>query len=104
MAEKQAAARGGLPAAAVISVLDETIAVNNRPACRLRQIRLLEALHRRGPRPIGEILAAALIRLGPDDRAEIVDLAERIVAWSPDAIRALGASDYPAAPIYEVAA
>jgi hypothetical protein len=65
--------------------------------------RLTEALHLRGPRPYAEVLVEALRRLDHADCLEVLDLAERIVAWPPDVIRYLGADRFAPPPLLEVA-
>lgn len=61
--------------------------------------RQLERLHRLGAHPTGELIFEALRRLSDPDRAAVLDLLERIVEWSPEAIEALGARDFPPAPL-----
>jgi hypothetical protein len=69
-----------------------------RTPADLRYRRMVTALHARGPRPCGEVLAAALARLDPADRDAVLDLAEEIIRWSPQMIAALGARDFPRPP------
>jgi hypothetical protein len=70
----------------------------------LRYRRLVEALHACGPRRVGEILGDELRRLALADCRAALAHAERVVAFRPEVIVAVGADRYPAAPIYEVAA
>jgi hypothetical protein len=65
--------------------------------------RLTADLRRRGPRPVGEVLAEALQGLPADDQAAVLDLAERIVAFEPTVTARLGADCWPPLPIARVA-
>jgi hypothetical protein len=49
------------------------------------------------------VLVEALRRLDHADCLEVLDLAERIVAWPPDVIRYLGADRFAPPPLLEVA-
>jgi hypothetical protein len=87
------------PASAVLSCAwqrteDNPATENLQVARGLAFQRLNEALHLRGPRCCGEVLAFALRRLDPADQLAMIDFADCIVAWPPAVIRYLGADRY----------
>jgi hypothetical protein len=110
MPRNEAAARGRVPAAAADAFLDERTAtytpndsVSQALRVSLNFRRLTTALHRRGVRPTAEVLVAALVRLQPQDRDAVLDLAERIVAFEPEVIARLDTREWPPAPVWGVA-
>jgi hypothetical protein len=75
-----------------------------RSCAQSARFRLLTArLHRLGERPVGQVLAAALDRLSPEDQADVLQLAEEIATWPPGTIAALGADRWPPPPLTLVA-
>ncbi len=64
--------------------------------------RQAEELHRRGPRPIGEILLELIDRWGPAFEADLVQRLERYSGIDAEIYYAVGAAEYPPAPIHAV--
>ncbi len=67
---------------------------------RLR--RQAEELHRRGPRPVGEILLELVGRWGPAFEADLGQRLDRYLRIPAAVYRAVGASEYSPAPIHAV--
>ena len=92
------------PAADRICVLDGAKSITSNSASQpgpgLR--RQAEALHRRGPRPVGEILLELIGRWGPAFEADLGQRLDRYLRIPTSIYRAVGASEYPPAPIHAV--
>ncbi|RDD62631.1 hypothetical protein [Ferruginivarius sediminum] len=73
---------------------------HNAPSLPLQ--RQAEALHQRGPRPLGELLAEVLERLDADEADWLRRRLERYNAIPPETYRAVGADTFPPLPIREV--
>jgi len=62
--------------------------------------RQAEALHQRGPRPLGELLAEILDGLDADEAEHLRQRISAYNALSPDIYRAMGADRFPPTPIH----
>jgi len=62
--------------------------------------RQAEALHQRGPRPLGELLAEILDGLDPAEAAQLRERIRQYNSIPPDLYRAMGADTFAPAPIH----
>ncbi len=82
-------------------VATSTASARNFQAARdLR--RQAEELHRRGPRPIGELLLELIDRWGSAFEADLVQRLERYSGIDAEIYYTVGAAEYPPAPIHAV--